>query len=246
MDLATENKIAAILLREASELRRQTDKEGALAYLCKPAVRGRPNSRFLTATVLGIQQANRAVEVDEMWRLRHKELDVESRNKRRLGNENSSANNQRGVVESRVSGKKHNDGGSVSSASCSFKKRHINNHYAQEEEGLRDDEVNEFLHSRAKRGRGTIGSRMDETGPYPSCSDNEAKPLEDLGFRGRSIVGPERPLWLNSSESSDGDDDRVKVSKVKPNKCHCRKQKSKRKSREKDERRYLKRHKFNK
>lgn len=56
MDLETENKLAAILMREAAELRRQAEKEGTLAYLRQPNVRNRPNSRFLTATVRGVQQ----------------------------------------------------------------------------------------------------------------------------------------------------------------------------------------------
>lgn len=56
MDLETENRIAAILMKEAAELRRKADMEGVHAYLQKPNVRGRPNSRFLTATVLGVQQ----------------------------------------------------------------------------------------------------------------------------------------------------------------------------------------------
>ncbi|KAM1256236.1 hypothetical protein ACFX1Q_030385 [Malus domestica] len=73
MDLETENRIAAILMREAAELRRQADKEGVHAYLQQPKTRFRPNSRFLSATVRGVQQANRAVEVNEMWRLRQKE-----------------------------------------------------------------------------------------------------------------------------------------------------------------------------
>lgn len=56
MDLETENRLAAILLKEAAELRRQAEKEGVQAYLQQPKVRGRPNSRFLSATVLGVQQ----------------------------------------------------------------------------------------------------------------------------------------------------------------------------------------------
>ncbi|WZZ14714.1 hypothetical protein YC2023_107803 [Brassica napus] len=58
MDLETENRIASVLLREAAELRRQAEKDGVRAYLEKPNVRHRPNSRFLTATVLGVQQCN--------------------------------------------------------------------------------------------------------------------------------------------------------------------------------------------
>lgn len=56
MDLETENRIAAILMKEAAELRRQAEKEGVHVYLQKPNFRVRPNSRFLTATVLGVQQ----------------------------------------------------------------------------------------------------------------------------------------------------------------------------------------------
>lgn len=58
MDLETENRLATLLMREAAELQRQSEKEGVLAYLSKPNVRSRPNSRFLTATVLGVQQGN--------------------------------------------------------------------------------------------------------------------------------------------------------------------------------------------
>lgn len=58
MDLQTENRIAAILMREAAELRRQAEKDGVEAYLRHSKVRGRPNSRFLTATVLGVQQGS--------------------------------------------------------------------------------------------------------------------------------------------------------------------------------------------
>ena len=47
MDLDTENRIAAILMKEAAELRRQAEKEGVHIYLQKPQVRGRPNSCFL-------------------------------------------------------------------------------------------------------------------------------------------------------------------------------------------------------
>lgn len=56
MDLETENRIASILMKEAAELRREAEKEGVHAYLREPNVRFRPNSRFLTATVLGAQQ----------------------------------------------------------------------------------------------------------------------------------------------------------------------------------------------
>ncbi|CAN7091888.1 unnamed protein product [Brassica rapa subsp. narinosa] len=82
MDLETENRIASVLLREAAELRRQAEKDGVRAYLEKPNVRHRPNSRFLTATVLGVQRCNAflstfylfsAVESNEMWKAQEQE-----------------------------------------------------------------------------------------------------------------------------------------------------------------------------
>lgn len=56
MDLETENRLAALLIEEARRLQREADKDGVLIYLKKPNVRGRPNSRFLTATILGVEQ----------------------------------------------------------------------------------------------------------------------------------------------------------------------------------------------
>lgn len=112
--------------------------------------------------------ANRAVEVNEMWRARQKELEVENRNKprlenecrnkqildnenknkRRSENENSSTRSHKDVMESRIKAKRHSDVGSTSSASCPSKKRDIEGYYSRED-GLRDDEVEEFLHSRS-------------------------------------------------------------------------------------------------
>jgi hypothetical protein len=56
MDLETENRLASLLIEEARRLQLEADREGVHAYLRKPNVRHRPNSRFLTATVRGVQQ----------------------------------------------------------------------------------------------------------------------------------------------------------------------------------------------
>ncbi|KAH0910717.1 hypothetical protein HID58_034038 [Brassica napus] len=107
MDLETENRIASVLLREAAELRRQAEKDGVRAYLEKPNVRHRPNSRFLTATVLGVQQlcdillfvetivfnvvTYVAVETNEMWKAQKQENE---RLKRKSREESSSSSSQ--------------------------------------------------------------------------------------------------------------------------------------------------------
>ncbi|VAI70394.1 unnamed protein product [Triticum turgidum subsp. durum] len=197
MDLDTENRLASLLLEEARRLQLGADREGVHAYLRKPNVRHRPNSRFLTATVRGVQQANRVVEVDEMWRAREKELELESKLKRR--------NKERG--DSRGE-KRKDDSRNMSSNSKIEEETTYNSSYSDQDDGLGDDEIEKFLHSRVKRGRGAVGSRMDEPGPYlkasSHCRDEEPSPdirLEEKWER--RVQGPERPLFLRSKSPDD-------------------------------------------
>ncbi|WOH14948.1 hypothetical protein DCAR_0934478 [Daucus carota subsp. sativus] len=272
MDLQTENKIAAILMKEAAELRRQAEKDGVHAYLRQPNVRGRPNSRFLTATVLGVQQANRAVEVNEMWRIRQKEQELDSRLQRRQRDLRSSDRSyreqemddglKRKWSDQSSSGRSYRDievddrqkrrrSDESSSGRSPKDKNHdgemsnrSNQRYSLSEEGLKDDEIENFLHSRVKRGRGAVGSRMDETGPYlPPCQDST---LEHFSFvdmvstkeRDRSaILGPEKPSQLVSWSSSDEDsvqEKHKKSKKVKKASSSERSRKHKSKSKSKD------------
>ncbi|KAF7103175.1 hypothetical protein CFC21_104197 [Triticum aestivum] len=146
MDLGTENRLAALLLEEARRLRMQVEKEGVHAYLQKPNVRHRPYSRFLAATVLGVHQANRVVEVNEMWRAREKELELELKMKTRTN----------GRIDSR-SQKRKNDSRDQSPVSktqrdrpygASFSSRDSQgSSYSDRGDGLGDDEIEEFLRS---------------------------------------------------------------------------------------------------
>ncbi|KZV50017.1 hypothetical protein F511_12891 [Dorcoceras hygrometricum] len=217
MDLETENRIAAILLKEAAELRRQAQTEGALSYLRQPTVRSRPNSRFLTATVLGVQQANRVVEVNEMWRLREKQLELDNR----IRGKRHESTSGRGHGDTFGSQRSSNSGRSEvepnASSSRSSRARTNHDQIPTEGEGLRDDEVDEFLQSRTKRGRGAVGSRMDETGPYLSSSSDSKRnthPDEELG-KPRVLLGPEKPISLAYLESSDDEYLQGKKGKVK-------------------------------
>ncbi|KAJ6751079.1 hypothetical protein OIU85_001588 [Salix viminalis] len=176
MDLETENRIAAILMKEAAELRQRAEREGVHVYLEQPKVRARPNSRFLTATVRGVQQTNRAVEVNEMWRVRQKEIEMDDRLRERSGYDDNCSKNCGDVGDiPRSTGRRHSVNENNTRVSSSSSKR-VGSSYSGEDEGLRDEEVEEFLHSRVKRGRGAVGSRMDETGPYlPPCPDYKEK-----------------------------------------------------------------------
>lgn len=235
MDLETENRIAAILLKEAAELRLQAEKDGVEAYLRQSKARGRPNSRFLTATVLGVQHANRAVEENEMWRARQKERELDDRLRGKIRDEGSSGWSSGGIrTESGRSSKRQLDTDTDASSSCPLGKG--------DDEGLRDDEVEEFLHSRSKRGRGAVGSRMDETGPYlSSCpEDTEEKQLMALdGYRREvavkpKVLGPEKPSLLGRCESSDDESflEQKKTKKAGSSKQHSKKHKLKPKDKE--------------
>ncbi|GMJ12631.1 hypothetical protein like AT4G33690 [Hibiscus trionum] len=235
MDLETENRIASILLKEAAELRRQADREGVHVYLQQPKVRGRPNSRFLTTTVLGVQQANRAVEVNEMWRVRQKELELNDRLKGRSKNDTKHSRSYGDSSNSsRRTGEKHE---SSFSASCSSSKRMAEGSYSGEDEGLRDEEIEKFLQSRVKRGRGSIGSRMDETGPYlPTNSDSpEMVSTNPIAREHRVTLGPEKPSSLRSDESFS--DEELREHRRKKEKDHSKssekKHRRKHKSKEK-------------
>ncbi|KAF3514065.1 hypothetical protein F2Q69_00003083, partial [Brassica cretica] len=175
-------------IREAAELRRQAERDGVRAYLEKPNVnvRHRPNSRFLTATVLGVQQSNRAVETNEMWKAREKEIELENERRKRKSREESSSSSRSSSFSKRSLDKR---------CSSSNDEKKFTHPLDDEDEGLGDDEIESFLQSRNKRGRGSIGPRMDETGPYlPAEKVDE---LQSSDTRERKVVlGPQRPPSL--------------------------------------------------
>ncbi|KAF5733247.1 hypothetical protein HS088_TW17G00789 [Tripterygium wilfordii] len=122
---------------------------------------------------------------------------------------------------------------SWASLGCNKKSSHEALDYCscRENDGLGDEEIEEFLHSSVKRGRGTVGSRMDETGPYlPACSDSKdnlsTSPCvsEPCYMRSR-----DKPSSLKSSE----DELDKKRKKAKSKLCsiskekHCKMRKSK-------------------
>ncbi|CAH2076989.1 unnamed protein product [Thlaspi arvense] len=229
MDLETENRIASILLREAAELRRQAEKEGIRAYLEKPNVRHRPNSRFLTATVLGVQQANKAVETNEMWRLRSEEIELDERLKRKSREESSSGqseqNNRRSFVKRCISV----DENVTTRSSSSSGSRNKRWQSEDDDEVLGDVEIETFLQSRVKRGRGSIGPRMDETSPCLPVK--ELSRTSDTGD-GKLVLQAERwPLSRHETDSSSEEEVQERARRTR--KEHKQKLSKKHKSKEK-------------
>ncbi|KAL0918737.1 hypothetical protein M5K25_010764 [Dendrobium thyrsiflorum] len=378
MDLETENHLAALLVEEARRLRREAEKDGVHVYLQKPNVRGRPNSRFLTATVLGVEQemttkkvdaleerfegemsqikammedrlssvegkvssiedkvsdlhlmmkrifenqiqvaaleakgpmgrttnsdvrrresdgeileekegryrdrrgnreygergvgwekkkegnygrrgadfgekreeseermededrctfsalfisANRAAEISEMWRAREKERELDAKQRHGSKDNRSGMQNSKPWLEensalvtsldkfrkinspSGASQSRHENDQRDHSRHCSSSKRYSEESHSRGFAGLHDDDIEEFLHSRVKRGRGSVGCRMDEPGPYlPSTSadldEHSVSCAKRAGEeRKPRILGPEKPHFLKSNPAHIG------------------------------------------
>jgi hypothetical protein len=190
----------------------------------------------------------------------------------------------------RSTGRRHSVNEDNTRVSSSSSKR-VGSSYSREDEGLRDEEVEEFLHSRSlknsfshthmffpssvdsfyctniicgfiskfsgekktycfgmdifahdrvKRGRGAVGSRMDETGPYlPPCPDYEEKLSRSPDAKLLGVFfKPEK--YCASSEEELGTERLKKAKKVcskSLDKKHSRKHRSKEKSRGKKRKR---------
>lgn len=105
------------------------------------------------------------------------------------------------------------------------------------------------VNGRVKRGRGAVGSRMDEAGPYLAPSaDSNGKLSASYDVWQHRVFGPEKPPSLKPCRSSDDDDDADRRKKRKERsssseKKHSKKRKSKEKSRHKKKKREGKRSK---
>ncbi|KAG2263495.1 hypothetical protein Bca52824_070574 [Brassica carinata] len=76
-----------------------------------------------------------------------------------------------------------NDERKITHQSSSDKRLYLDD---DDDEGLGDDEIESFLQSRNKRGRGSVGSRMDETGPY--LPTEKVIQLQSSDTRKRKVV----------------------------------------------------------
>lgn len=94
--------------------------------------------------------ANKAVEVNEMWRIRQKELDLDIQLKERSTNagRNDKTNYTDIASTSRSMSKRFSINDDSGSASCSSGKAVHTNIESDIDGGLKDEEVEEFLHSR--------------------------------------------------------------------------------------------------
>ncbi|XP_062196900.1 uncharacterized protein LOC133899883 isoform X2 [Phragmites australis] len=134
MDLGTENRLAALLVEETRRRMLQADKKGVQAY-----------------------QANRDVEVDGMWRAREKEVELGTKLKSRTNGHTDSRCKKRKISSRSLRPvPKIEQDGRPCATSCSARYSHSIS-YSDREDGLGDDELEEFLHSRSGGFGGNVG-----------------------------------------------------------------------------------------
>lgn len=221
MDPKLEHRLAAIIMARARRLKEQAEEEGVSAYL-HPKIRARPNPRFLSATVQGVEQANRMADMNEMWSQRTKELhqsppmtarwsksELASKPRDQSVRASSPPDIETPVAGARLqaqrsalregdgarppgvqprpprrprSGENLGASGGPPMAAAAAQEvgaepplGTIPREHGEENGappgggppgGLADAELEAFLAARAKRGRGTVGPRMDEPGPF--------------------------------------------------------------------------------
>mmetsp|Transcript_20055 Transcript_20055/g.47767 ORF Transcript_20055/g.47767 Transcript_20055/m.47767 type:complete len:261 (-) Transcript_20055:51-833(-) len=175
-----EDEATARVLRAASQLKDKAKDRGVLAYLLKPVSRERPNERFLQNTIRSVNFANRQADEKEMW---------ERWDRLRSSRERCTTERQRTLAAGDDKSSTSDDGSGGSS-------------------GHSDEwELEEFLRQRKSRGRGAVGARSDEPGPYmrpEAGAEGGRSGASPRGEPHRRRHGPEAPQWIREAARSGG------------------------------------------
>eukprot|EP00884_Botryococcus_braunii_P004634 jgi/Botrbrau1/14171/Bobra.182_3s0109.1 len=207
MDAQTEAELAALIMKDVSQLTDMAQDRGVTAYRLRPVQRERPNERFLQGTLRSVHFANRRAEEEEMWQKRQLQL-------QRLGKESraqkldfrsndyqerESKRRRRSSTESKgdSSGVSGDQSTSKSSTSCSMDSEQgkiVQGDEGESLQGLQDEELQAMLTKRQVRGRGSVGPRCDEPGPF---LPREEGTIDDIyQEQATRFVGPQCPPWL--------------------------------------------------
>ncbi|CAK0784424.1 hypothetical protein CVIRNUC_007628 [Coccomyxa viridis] len=205
----TEAQLAEFIMHDVSALAGNAGDQGVLAYARKPVHRERPNERFLQGTIRSVAFANRKAEEDEMWNHRKRRL-ATSRDPPRHGDMRSKAM----MSDSQSSGEDRARGSASESSGNSNRGNEAPRSAATA--GMSDEQLARMLTRKRIRGRGGIGSRMDEAGPFldPSAAADADLLEEDSRRQHARPAGPERPSWLpHSHEASPAKGEQAKQRK---------------------------------
>ncbi|KAK9845705.1 hypothetical protein WJX81_000106 [Elliptochloris bilobata] len=176
LEQPSEALLAELITREAAMRQEAAAEHGLTALLRKPLQRERPNERFLQGTLRSVAFANRRQQEDAMWGARRKQLDERGiRTHGEPGSERPRTGGKQQIGRSSSRSAASSDG-SPSSASGSASSGG-GAAPAIREGALGDDALSEMLSKRAVRGRGAVGPRADEPGPYLPAGAAPAYPL---------------------------------------------------------------------
>lgn len=178
-----EARLAALVLRGALLKQERAATAGVTAYCRRVLPRERPNARFLLNTVRNAQSANRSAIESQMWAARAKQRRLEAAAAGSSGGSPSADGASSGDNDPSPSG---SDGTENSSGSLGGRKRKRERRVDDAANGASgaaaqrcgrppdtlgsdaegDDALQALLSRHRVRGRGEVGSRAEETGPY--------------------------------------------------------------------------------
>eukprot|EP01023_Acetabularia_acetabulum_P064231 TRINITY_DN8251_c0_g1_i4.p1 TRINITY_DN8251_c0_g1~~TRINITY_DN8251_c0_g1_i4.p1 ORF type:complete len:223 (-),score=43.85 TRINITY_DN8251_c0_g1_i4:318-986(-) len=182
MKYSTE-QLAKLVAADARQLTEKAQELGVGAYLSKPIHRERLNERFIQNTLKNVEFANRSLDESVMAGCRQKQkqldegrkqqrrgdkIDSPPRKRIRLDYNNEEASNQKRCLIS------NNDKIEDDQVLSKLNKTKVSNG-----DEIDDEEVLNILRKTKVRGRGGIGSRANEPGPFKFEAQNEALLKED-------------------------------------------------------------------
>lgn len=220
-----ESVLAELIERDVQQLTERALDQGVTAYLERPVHRVRPNERFLQATIRNVAGSNRREQEAQLWEAHrsHQRL----LNYRRLGSGQREIRLPSGGSEymqqqqHASSGARHRRrrrddadkssgptdcSNSESSGAGSVPSSSHGN--TCQDGGMGIHEMEAMLGARRVKGRGAVGSRAEEPGPYlprsyvtPGLHD-ECR--DDGPAAPRRLLGPAAPEWLRQRNTVAG------------------------------------------
>lgn len=193
---------ARALEERAMLLEKAATSSGVLEYLRRPIVpapRARANELFLQNTLRSVFHSNRRAQEDAMWdqrELEFKRLECE----RSRGTKD--AKEVQAVSQDPTDKSKDKEDESPSSISSG----HSDGKDDRKHDGwvMSEEELQAMLSRHRAKGRGGVGSRIDEVGPFLPTDDAEVKGREDAEHVIRKMLkGPEIPSWMSKTSVND-------------------------------------------
>lgn len=227
-----ESVLAELIERDVQQLTERALDQGVTAYLQQPIHRVKPNERFLQTTIRNVAGSNRREQEARMWEAHrsHRRLTSPQLNRHQLHGQllpeqpdhmlrlSPSEDRLRSSECERFGAAESPEGSSGrSSHSCrgACERPSSREHVREEVTGMGEHEVAAMLGSRRVKGRGAVGSRSDEPGPYLPRSQvtsgwhDEYRDQDTASLK--RPLGPLIPEWLRQRSVAAHESDEAAV-----------------------------------